>query len=412
MHPSFATAATLTLGHQHTHVIARVQTDNICLQVLAYQAGIFQRDVFLVLVVSTIMSISLCCFLATKMDLIYSKVHPFVAVMDAPAPEETERESSQLFRNHVVILGFTEAALEVAELYRKQNQDVYVIELDYKLHETLRFAYKGTRPKAPKRAVPLHSKNSSTNFISNATKTTPSLPSYGGAVGINNVRLSMAARDMTVGGTTGRPVSLETPTSLSNLRGSGREQSPYASESTTESYVRPPQRESIGVFGEAFGARQTEMQQTASQMQQTLGVSGLAFGSPPTGPPTAGPPSSFDTVIDSVGGVGIEWPVDGNLLGGGTNIWSIYADPELRWTWDRYNLKGAKLVVSCMVERQQIDLCEYLADSNVPMVAVCNDTNSAGELYDCGCTFVLQQNYMAAAQVRHFFSLSQARAPT
>ena len=111
MHPSFATAATLTLGHQHTHVIARVQTDNICLQVLAYQAGIFQRDVFLVLVVSTIMSISLCCFLATKMDLIYSKVHPFVAVMDAPAPEETERESSQLFRNHVVILGFTEAAL-------------------------------------------------------------------------------------------------------------------------------------------------------------------------------------------------------------------------------------------------------------------------------------------------------------
>ena len=37
----------------------------------------------------------------------------------------------------------------------------------------------------------------------------------------------------------------------------------------------------------------------------------------------------------------------------GTNIFSIYGDPEDDKVWDMYNLKGADLVVSCMWNRGQ-----------------------------------------------------------
>ena len=45
--------------------------------------------------------------------------------------------------------------------------------------------------------------------------------------------------------------------------------------------------------------------------------------------------------------------VDGSLFGQSTNIFSVYADPELRSTWQEYNLKDASLVVSCMLHRYQ-----------------------------------------------------------
>ena len=44
-------------------------------------------------------------------------------------------------------------ALEVAEAYRRKNRDVFVIDLDYKLHDCLRFAFKGL-PRAPLPRVP------------------------------------------------------------------------------------------------------------------------------------------------------------------------------------------------------------------------------------------------------------------
>jgi len=44
-------------------------------------------------------------------------------------------------------------SLEVAEAYRRKNRDVFVIDLDYKLHDCLRFAFKGL-PRAPLPRVP------------------------------------------------------------------------------------------------------------------------------------------------------------------------------------------------------------------------------------------------------------------
>ena len=112
---------------------------------------------------------------------------------------------------------------------------------------------------------------------------------------------------------------------------------------------------------------------------------------------------------DVVGGKGDEsastWAVDGAVMGVGTNIFSIYADPELPWTWDRYNCKGAELVVSCLVGRDQVKLCEYLKGSPAPVVAVCDGNAMANALYEAGASYVVRQNALAASTVRRLFEI-------
>ena len=43
------------------------------------------------------------------------------------------------------------------------------------------------------------------------------------------------------------------------------------------------------------------------------------------------------------------FPVDGHQMGMGTNIFSIYADPEEPATWETYNLQNADLVCISIV---------------------------------------------------------------
>ena len=57
-------------------------------------------------------------------------------------PEHVERENFK-FRGHIVILGFNETGYNIAEYFRENKQEVFVVDLDYKLHEALKFAYKG-----------------------------------------------------------------------------------------------------------------------------------------------------------------------------------------------------------------------------------------------------------------------------
>jgi len=114
-----------------------------------------------------------------------------------------------------------------------------------------------------------------------------------------------------------------------------------------------------------------------------IGVLGQAFGS--------------NGVVQSADG---QFLVDGRLLGQSTNIWSIYADPEQSRTWDLYNCKGAKIVISCLVDRDQHALARYMRPSKAPLVCVCDESAMAEELYDAGATYVVQQNYLAARQVQ------------
>jgi hypothetical protein len=55
---------------------------------------------------------------------------------------EIARLDGFTWKNHVVIVGFNETALEIAELFREQQQDVVVIDLDWKLHEVLQGTFK------------------------------------------------------------------------------------------------------------------------------------------------------------------------------------------------------------------------------------------------------------------------------
>ena len=52
--------------------------------------------------------------------------------------------------NHIVILGFSTLAYDLAEFFREKHSDVYVIDLDYCLHDILDFSYKGHRARRPR----------------------------------------------------------------------------------------------------------------------------------------------------------------------------------------------------------------------------------------------------------------------
>jgi len=349
----------------------------LTLQVLGYQSGIFSADVFLVLVAASTMSIALSCLGAALTSDIFPVLHRALAVLDAPSLHEREREQEQVFEKHVLILGFNEVALEVAEAYRRKGRDVVVVDLDYCLHDSLRFAYKGTKPRQAARAVPLHEADLLTDHHHHQQQQQQKQqqqqqqPSSGikrdAAVELSSVSPRFAMRELDlVGGSGSAPRSEDLPAQPS------------------------PQR-----------------------LQPTVGVSGMAFGNKGSN----GTLDRFGSFVER-GNLGLDgagggkgddtspaWAVDGAAMGICTNIYSVYADPELQWTWDRYNCKGAEIVVSCLVGRDQMSLCHYLAASPTPVVAVCDSSATAKTLYAAGATYVVRQNALAASTVRRLFEV-------
>jgi len=92
--------------------------------------------------------------------------------------------------------------------------------------------------------------------------------------------------------------------------------------------------------------------------------------------------------------------VNGRIFGGGTNIFSIYEDPENERTWDQFHFKSAGLVVSCMGDnRPSDDLCEYMKDSDTPLIVLCTSNVEAKELYEQGADYVVQQDFLAAKEL-------------
>jgi len=63
-----------------------------------------------------------------------------------PTKKELDRIQNYVFVYHIVIVGFNETGLKLAEFYLEQGQDVVVIDLNWKLHPTLMSCYKGTKP--------------------------------------------------------------------------------------------------------------------------------------------------------------------------------------------------------------------------------------------------------------------------
>ena len=109
----------------------------LTLQVLAYQAGIFDKHVFLVLVVSTLLSINMCCVGTLAIDWFYDKIRksPIGRWLDQPSQAEATREAdkwAELVQDGskegpVVILGFNETGQDIAEYFREEKKDVFVV---------------------------------------------------------------------------------------------------------------------------------------------------------------------------------------------------------------------------------------------------------------------------------------------
>ena len=57
--------------------------------------------------------------------------------------KDKKRLGDYKFKDHVVIVGFNETGLEIAEHFRELGQDIVVIDLDWKLHQTFSSCYKG-----------------------------------------------------------------------------------------------------------------------------------------------------------------------------------------------------------------------------------------------------------------------------
>ena len=45
------------------------------------------------------------------------------------------------------------------------------------------------------------------------------------------------------------------------------------------------------------------------------------------------------------------------------------------------------------------DLCRYLSDTEVPVMIACTSNQDASELYDAGCTYVVQEDFLGGKEV-------------
>jgi len=117
----------------------------LTLQVLAFEAGIFTRETFLVLVISTLLSVVMCCILTMFVEPLFRFLMPILEKLDDPRGKEKERldefRAHGGFKNHVVILGWNETGYELAEHFREKRKVVIVIDLDPKLHEVTDIRY-------------------------------------------------------------------------------------------------------------------------------------------------------------------------------------------------------------------------------------------------------------------------------
>jgi Kef-type K+ transport system membrane component KefB len=90
-----------------------------------------------------------------------------------------------------------------------------------------------------------------------------------------------------------------------------------------------------------------------------------------------------------------------------SNIVPLYADMEDPDVWKQFAFEKAKVVVSCLVEGQEMELgiAAYLAEHapDTPFVATTSSHDEALELYEAGVRYVIQTDYLASKSFRKVF---------
>ena len=390
----------------------------LTLQVLAYQAGIFDRDVFLVLVVSTLISINLCCVGTLFIEKFYQKLNPIVGPwLDRPSKEERIREAKKsregegsALKNHIVILGYNETGQDVAEYFREKKKEVFVVDLDPSMHAAFKFAYKGVRGHRLPRCKPIDALMSDKDKV--ARKNTIASAGNGAQDAPASAPAASAPAPAEALSTTTVPAAFEPPTPEKPPAPAAAEPeapAPPAAEEPPLPGVPEPSSEAerseeVTVAGTGFGIDSQASRYRAAMSRRLEGasasVSGQGFGADAEveAEVEAEVAAEAEAVYaDETSNQG--FTIDGFLFGRGTNIFSVYADPEQQQTWERVNLKEAALVVACLVQRDSVSMCEYMKDSAVPVMCVCSTNKEAQKLYDAGCTYALQQEFVAAKEL-------------
>ncbi|EKX36044.1 hypothetical protein GUITHDRAFT_146083 [Guillardia theta CCMP2712] len=120
---------------------------SLIMQSLAYHADIFDRDQYIVLLLSSLFSMVLGWILQTYQVEIYNRVKFLLVALENVTAEETEREKKFSYKDHIVLLGFNESGLEIANHFLEksewQKRDVLMLDLDPSLHRTMLTSFCG-----------------------------------------------------------------------------------------------------------------------------------------------------------------------------------------------------------------------------------------------------------------------------
>ena len=348
------------------------------------------------------------------------------------------------FVDHVVLMGFNEVGLEIADHFRMQGQDVLMIDCDPRLHGTLAAAFHSTESKKK-----VHDKSFRDFFLSgNKRETLTSATAASRRQSLPRSVLSdpgpmvppvtqplapaaVQARGSVTGSRTLCPSGTAFGTSddcddgpggavhnggaeLARQMSCKKPADVSQQDASTEVYVSDDEVHSDEEEHNAEKARLASLkkEEIAERRRRLVdarnssarGSLNHSFSAKPlTHHSSTGGNSRHRRLSSSSRRE--QTSQAGSGLGhgltrrkSGTNIFPVFADPQSEETWVRYQLKQAALVVWCSIDRAPHDLCRFLKDTAVPFMSISNSNLEASDLYNDHCTYVVQQEYLAAKE--------------
>ena len=132
------------------HIVNQISEFSLIIANMAVGMGIFTKTMYLTIVIATLITFVGSSIGHVNADAIYDKLASKVlSFLDARCRVKDEAKAAFEMSHHVVILGFNEIALEIAEYFRETEQKpVVLVHEDPELHGILRSLYQhpGSNP--------------------------------------------------------------------------------------------------------------------------------------------------------------------------------------------------------------------------------------------------------------------------
>ena len=133
-------------------IINQISEFSLIIAAMANGMGIFSKSMYLTIVTATITAFILSGCGHGVIDSLYEKVFKKILwPLDKFCRVKPLHEESFEMKQHVVLLGFNEIGMEIAEYFRREHgQDVLCVQLDPALHEKFKSLFKLNAAKAAK----------------------------------------------------------------------------------------------------------------------------------------------------------------------------------------------------------------------------------------------------------------------